>query len=71
MLLQNQYVKIVVFDTLGVPVKSFDMGRMNAGEHVVSWDARHNSGITALAGTYFVQLRAGRTTALKKVIYQP
>ena len=64
----GQHVSLRVFNTLGQTVRTLVDANMTAGEHVVTWDGRDQSGRQSASGIYFYQLRAGKLNQTKKMI---
>jgi hypothetical protein len=60
--------ELAVYDVSGRRVATLAEGRREAGSHVVSWDGRDDAGREVAAGTYFMRLIAGETTATRKVV---
>lgn len=57
-------VKLQIFDILGRQLRQLSLDQFSAGQHLVKWDGRDQSGQTVSSGTYFYQLRIdqpGRT----------
>lgn len=50
-------VRLDVLDVGGRVVRSLDLGRLDAGEHALTWDGRDARGGAAPSGHYFVRLR--------------
>ncbi len=59
---------VLIFDVRGQPVRSFPLGPQNIGTMEIVWDGRNDRNQPLPAGTYFAQLRAGRTTMMRKII---
>jgi hypothetical protein len=49
-------------------VRLLASGAQAAGSHLRTWDRRDDAGAHAARGVYFVHLRAGATTATRKVV---
>jgi len=60
---QSGNVLLKVFSLLGQEVATLVNGRMNAGKHVVPFDASHLT-----TGVYFYTLSSGNFVATKKMI---
>jgi hypothetical protein len=61
-------VDLVVYDVQGRRVRALRSKEKHAaGLHVVSWHGRDDSGRIVSPGVYFVRLRAGETTEIRKV----
>ncbi len=66
-------VLVTVYDTRGLVVRSWDMGRQEAGaysgrDRAVYWDGRNGVGDVAASGSYYVELRAGDHTSVRRVL---
>ncbi|NUM66044.1 right-handed parallel beta-helix repeat-containing protein [candidate division KSB1 bacterium] len=55
---REQQVELRIFDLSGRLVRRLLSGFYSAGEHVVRWDGRDESGTPAASGIYFAELRA-------------
>ena len=60
-------VHAAVYDLAGHAVRTLASGT-HAGEVVLRWDGRHESGAAAVAGVYFLKVRAGAQTLERKAI---
>jgi hypothetical protein len=58
---------LVVFDAQGRAVRRLYQGWLDAGTRDFTWDCRHESGCPVAAGTYFIRLSTGGTTATARV----
>jgi len=63
-----QRADLAVFDARGRRVRLLTSGPRAAGSHLVTWDRRDEAGVHAARGVYFVHLRAGGTSATRKVV---
>ena len=61
-------VRLQVIDILGRTVVELYDGEMPAGDHVVSWDGRSNSGDRAASGVYFYRLSTEGGSLAKKML---
>jgi len=61
-------VSLEIYDSSGRKVKTLMKGIANEGRYKVNWDRRDTENVTVLVGTYFVRLKAGDFTSVKKVI---
>jgi hypothetical protein len=61
-------VFIQIYNILGQHVRSPVNSRFSAGRHTVIWDGRNNQGNFLASGIYLYQIRAGKYTAVKKLI---
>jgi hypothetical protein len=61
-------VGVRIYDVAGRLVRRIDVGRLPAGHHLTSWDARDNNGQTVSAAPYFVRLDVdGQAIGLKRL----
>jgi flagellar hook capping protein FlgD len=60
-------VDIAVFDASGRLVKTLVSG-IQAGSHQASWDGRHDNGVSAAAGVYFVKANVAGQQSAERVI---
>ena len=65
-------VVVTVHDGRGVLVRTWELGRMDAGAYTgrgaVYWDGRTASGEPAASGPYYVELRAGDEVAVRRML---
>jgi flagellar hook assembly protein FlgD len=62
-------VRIDVHDIAGRLVRLLDIGRLSAGRHQATWDARTNDGTRIRAGVYLVGLEIdGHRLGAKRVV---
>lgn len=61
-------VTVDILDPAGRHVATVQQGPQPAGEHIVHWNGHDASGGRALAGLYFVRLRAGAQTRTLKLV---
>ncbi|MDK9699552.1 MAG: T9SS type A sorting domain-containing protein [bacterium] len=57
-----------IYDALGREVYANTPERLSLGSYTLHWNGLDNSGIPASSGIYFIQVRAGTFSAVKKVI---
>ncbi|MBK9333345.1 MAG: DUF4331 family protein [Ignavibacteria bacterium] len=67
-LLKADNVDIKIYDILGKEVRSLVNEKLTAGEKVVVWDGRNNSGEAVASGTYFVKLVTSSGVDSKKMM---
>jgi aminopeptidase N len=65
---QGGSVEIDVYDVTGARVRSVFRGTRPAGYHEVEWDGRNAAGEPVSSGVYFVRLRAGALTLVRKAV---
>ncbi|GAB4375983.1 MAG: hypothetical protein Kow0042_21810 [Calditrichia bacterium] len=65
---QNEQVVVAVYNTLGQKVKTLVSDYLEAGYHVVRWDATTDSGDRVSSGIYFYRVNAGTHRVVKKMI---
>ncbi len=63
-------VVVRIFDAGGRLVRSIDLGRLPAGEHVTRWDGRLQDGETAASGVYFyrIEFPGGGVSSRKMIL---
>jgi flagellar hook assembly protein FlgD len=59
---------LAVYDITGRKVRTLVSWNLRAGEHSVVWDGRHERGETVSSGVYIAQLRAGKTSANRRMV---
>ncbi|MCD4829274.1 MAG: T9SS type A sorting domain-containing protein [Candidatus Cloacimonetes bacterium] len=64
----DRTVSITVYNILGQAVRTFDLGMRPGGHHSVTWDGTDASGCDVSSGIYFIRLRAGDYTEVRKAI---
>ena len=67
----REVVSIGVYDVRGRKVTGLIDGRMDPGEHVLTWNGRFKSGQTAPAGVYVIRIAAGNEELTRKVTIIP
>ena len=61
-------VDLVIYNMLGQKIKSFNIQRVSAGYHSVTWNATNDFGAPVSAGIYLYQLQADGFIMTKKMI---
>jgi hypothetical protein len=61
-------VELAVYDIHGRRLRTLVSERFPPGHHQVVWDGKDKDGQQAASGMYFLRLRAGETTMVKKMI---
>ena len=56
-------VRVEIYDARGRLVDVVHDGRLEAGNHAVTWDGRHSDGSAAPSGVYFARVRGGNAAA--------
>jgi flagellar hook assembly protein FlgD len=58
-----------IFDVSGREVRGIAHGsRFTAGVHELRWDGRDANGSAAASGIYFIRIRAGHESAVKRIV---
>ncbi len=71
-LARDAQVRVQVHDVAGRRVRLIEVGRLPAGRHQATWDARASNGQQVRAGLYFVGLEVdGRRLGVKRVTMLP
>jgi hypothetical protein len=66
-LAEEQHVKLAVFDAAGRRVSTLLDGTERAGQRMVPWDGRDNSGAALRPGYYVVRFQAGQVVQNRRV----
>lgn len=61
-------VTLAIYDVRGSRIRTLVEGSFPTGRHSVQWDGRNQRGEQVSSGMYFVQLRAGGTKAMRKMV---
>ena len=59
--------RLVIYDTLGRPVRTLADGAQAAGTHTVTWDGRDDDGRAVASGVYVARVTAGSLAHSRKV----
>ena len=65
---EAEKVTIVIYNTLGQKVKTLTNKEQEAGYYKVSWNGTNNYGVQVGSGIYFYRVKAGKFSAMKKMI---
>ena len=52
----------------GQKIKEYDLNKISAGNHSITWDATNSAGDPIVAGVYFYQLQTNNFTKTKKMV---
>ena len=67
-LAQSQNVSVRIFDMLGKEVRTLANGQtFAAGQNLINWDGRDNTGSLVAPGTYYYQFNAGENIQTLKM----
>ncbi len=64
----SMHVSVAIFNILGERVATLVNANMSAGSHIVTWNARNQSGEMMPSGVYFYRLSTPSFTAVKKML---
>ena len=67
----NDFTQLIIYDILGREVRSLFSGYLGNGEHTFQWNARDNNGKMVSSGTYFILLKSGKHSSVKKMLFTP
>ncbi len=67
-LLQNERVKLEIYNVKGQLIKTLINDKRNAGNHRINWDGKNNSGKMVTSGIYYSRLKTSQTTLVKKML---
>jgi len=59
---------IAIFDITGKLIKTLTTNKQSAGQGIVQWNGRNDTGISLPSGVYFYQLSSADFTATRKII---
>ncbi len=67
------YVTISIHDLSGALIRRFNLGYIGTGDYIsknqaVFWDGLNETGVSASSGVYFYSIKAGDSTATRKLI---
>ena len=65
---ESSYSKIVIINMAGQKIKEYDLNKISAGNHSITWDATNSAGDPIGAGVYFYQLQTNNFTKTKKMV---
>ncbi len=66
-------VKLTIYDTQGIVVRTLELGHQSAGyytgrDRAAYWDGRNSSGELVASGLYFYQLETDQTSSMRKMV---
>jgi len=64
----SEQVELMIYNVRGQRVKTLVNETLQAGSHSVTWNGDTDGGGLASSGVYFLSMKAGRYTAVKKMI---
>ena len=62
------HVELIVYNIQGERVKKLFQGRLEPGEHTISWDGTNTAGQPVASGVYWYQLRTKQFVQTRKMI---
>jgi outer membrane protein assembly factor BamB len=65
---QPAYVSVVIYNTEGMPVKTFAENKLPSGNYQYNWNGKNETGSSFPAGVYYCRILAGNYTTVKKII---
>ena len=65
---ESSYSKIIIFNMAGQKIKEYDLNKISAGNHSITWDATNSAGDPIGAGVYLYQLQTNNFTKTKKMV---
>jgi hypothetical protein len=65
---KSDNVKLNIYNTLGIKVRTLTDSYQNAGMHSVLWDGKDNKNNSVSSGVYFFRLETGNISLMKKMI---
>ncbi len=64
----TETVKISIYNLKGQKVKEYPEMTKDSGEHSLIWNGEDKNGQKAAAGIYFIRMKSGKDTLLRKVV---
>ena len=61
--------RVTIYDVAGRLVRTVIDDELPEGDHTATWNGRDHQGQRVAGGTYFVRLRAGGETMVRKVVF--
>ena len=61
-------VRIKIYNITGQLIRTFDQGYQSAGNYVVSWDGRSESGDITASGVYLYRIEAGSYNITNRMV---
>jgi hypothetical protein len=65
---QTTDVLIRIYDVLGRTVRTMVNEKIDAGYHIITWDATNDAGVRISSGVYYYRIVAGEYTITKKML---
>ncbi|MFZ0388871.1 MAG: FG-GAP-like repeat-containing protein [Calditrichia bacterium] len=65
----QQAVSLIIYNSLGQVVKTFDLSHLAAGEQKLMWDGLDDNGRAVASGLYFYKLNGGHASQSRRMIY--
>ncbi len=65
---EKENVSLTIYNVAGAKVKTIVQKTLNEGTYIYEWNGRDEKGHKVLPGVYFVRLKTGDFTSVKKVI---
>ena len=64
----SENVSVIVYNTIGQPVKVLNNSRMNAGANILTWDGTNGQNNEVANGVYFVRIVAGAKSETRQLM---
>jgi len=65
---QTEDVLLIIYDLLGRRIKTLVNNRLQAGQHMVEWDGKDDTGNQVSSGLYFYQIQCADYTKVRKML---
>ncbi len=65
---QSQQITLSIYNIRGTAVRRLYSGRLNGGEHRMTWDGRNDNGLVAGSGVYIYRLQSGNRVLSGKML---
>ncbi len=63
------HVFLTIYNAIGEPIKKLVDQIQPAGEYTVQWNGKDDQGLAVPSGIYFYQIRAGKFTDIRKMVF--
>lgn len=64
----SENVSVIVYNTIGQPVKVLNNSRLNAGANILTWDGTNGQNQAVANGVYFVRIVAGAKSETRQLM---
>jgi len=65
---ESLYVTLIIYDQFDMLVKTLVNEKLDANNHIISWDCRNEDGQIVASGLYYYTLKAGEYEIIREMI---